>query len=98
MPGRRIEAPRAAVHRNIPLLARGNGIGPLGAPLCVLYLPKMGIRRQTRGRGGTSIAPGAVSSPQSRRPPRSRLEPKLEQLPEARPRPRIQDRVRAQAL
>src|SRR6476660_4650101 len=58
----------------------------------------MSERRQTRGRGGTSIASGAVSSSQSMRPPRSRLVPKLEQLPEARERPRIQDRARAQAI
>src|SRR3989337_1790763 len=60
--------------------------------------------RENRGRGVTSISPGAVSSRLSMRPPRSRLLPELEQLPEARdrkgrsPRPRIQDRARARAL
>src|SRR3954465_13714025 len=76
------------------------------APSAPLYLPKMTMMRENRVRGGTSIAPGAQSSSQSRRPPRSRLLPELEQLPEARsqntcamtPGPRIQDRARARAL
>src|SRR5688500_8222595 len=76
----------------------------------VLYLPNMRKRCENRVRGGTSIAVGANSSSQSKRPPRSRLLPELEQLPEARshtarhttghmaPRSRIQDRARARAL
>jgi transposase len=61
--------------------------------------------RENRGRGGTSIGPGAVSSRLSVRPPRSRPMPELEQLHEAGshqtlakiPRPRIQDRAKGRA-
>jgi transposase len=77
---------------------RRRGAELLTLRLCALYLPRMTVRRQNRGRGGTSIASRAESSSQSQRPPRSRLVPKLEQLPEAHPRPRIQDRARAQAF
>ena len=96
-------ASRAAVPKKIPARG-GRSLGTPSVPLCVLpfsaflYLPKMSERPQNRGRRGTSIAFGAGSSSQSRRPARSRLAPKLEQLPEALRRPRIQDRARAQAF